>query len=212
MLKRFRNHLISGLLIFLPAVISIYIMSFLFVKTTDYIFHMFPAIYHNNIEVRIFIRLIALFLLLSCLVLLGMLGKILLIRKLLQFGESVFLRIPLLGKIYNAIKQVSEAFLGYDKTILNKVCMVEFPRRGAYSIGFVTSTAEGEVQYRTKAKVINIFVPTTPNPTTGFLIMVPEDEVIILDMTIEEGLKLVISGGAVVPNYTPKPDIKKFNS
>lgn len=212
MLKRFRNHLISGLLIFLPAVISIYIMSFLFVKTTDYIFHMFPAIYHNNIEVRIFIRLIALFLLLSCLVLLGMLGKILLIRKLLQFGESVFLRIPLLGKIYNAIKQVSEAFLGYDKTILNKVCMVEFPRKGAYSIGFVTSTAEGEVQYRTKAKVINIFVPTTPNPTTGFLIMVPEDEVIILDMTIEEGLKLVISGGAVVPNYTPKPDIRKFNS
>jgi len=210
MFKRFRNHLISGLLIFLPVVISLYIMSFLFVKTTDYIFHLFPAIYHNNFEIRLFIRIIALLLLLSSLILLGMLAKILLIKKLLRFGESVFLRIPLLGKIYNAIKQVSEAFLGYDKTILNKVCMIEFPRKGSYSIGFVTSTAQGEIQYKTQAKVINVFVPTTPNPTTGFLIIVPENEVVVLDMTIEEGLKLVISGGAVVPDYIPKPGVKKI--
>ncbi|MEW6534136.1 MAG: DUF502 domain-containing protein [Candidatus Auribacterota bacterium] len=203
LLRRMRNYLLTGIIIILPIVISIYLIVFLFIKATDYIFNLFPGMYYDQLQLKILIRVIALGFLITGLILVGMFGRNVIGRRLLTFGESILLRIPLLGRVYVAVKQVSEAFLGYDKTILNKVCLVEYPRKGVHAIGFITSTAVGEVQYKTEKKVINVFVPTTPNPTSGTLIMIPEEDVTPLDMSIEDGLKLVISGGAVNPPYTP---------
>ena len=179
---------------------------FLFIKLTDYIFNLFPEIYQTQFQAKILLRVIALGLLVGFIILLGMFGRNIIGKKLLHFGESIILKIPLLSRVYVAVKQVSEAFLGYDKSILNQVCLIEYPRKGLHSIGFLTSKAVGEIQYKTHKPVINVFIPTTPNPTSGVLIMVPEDEVIPLQMSIEEGLKLVISGGAVVPKFNPKKD------
>jgi len=206
LLKRMRTYFITGLLIILPVIVSVYIISFLFVKTTDYIFNILPGIYVNNLQIKILLRVIALGFLITTFILIGMFGRNIIGRRLLFFAESIILKIPLLGRVYVAVKQVSEAFLGYEKTILNKVCLVEYPRRGVFSIGFVTSQTVGEIQYKTQNNLTNIFVPTTPNPTSGVLIMVPEGEFHILDMTIEDGLKMVISGGAVVPPYRPKKE------
>lgn len=201
--RQMRNYLITGVIILLPITLSIYLIVFAFIKATDYIFSLFPGIYIDNFQLKILFRIIALGLLIAGLILVGMFGRNVIGHKLLQFGESILLKIPLLGRIYIAIKQVSEAFLGYDKNILSKVCLIEYPRKGVHSIGFITSTAVGEIQYRTDKRVVNVFMPTTPNPTSGVLIMVPEEEIILLQMSIEDGLKLVISGGAVNPPFKP---------
>lgn len=206
MLKKIRTYFITGLIIILPIIVSIYLFTFLFVKLTDYIFNLFPEIYLTKFQFKILLRLIALGLLIAVIILLGMFGRNVIGRKLLYFGESILLKIPLLSRVYIAVKQVSEAFLGYDKNILNQVCLIEYPRKGLHSIGFITSKTIGEIQYRTQKSVVNVFIPTTPNPTSGIFIMVSEKEVIPLQMTIEEGLKLVISGGAVVPKFNPKND------
>ncbi len=201
LIRRMRNYLITGIIILLPVVLSIYLLIFSFVKATDYIFNLFPGIYIDNLQLKIFFRVIALGLLVTTLIMVGMFGRNVIGKRLLHFAESIMLKIPLLGRVYIAIKQVSEAFLGYDKNILKKVCLVEYPRKGLHSIGFITAKAQGEILYKTNKKVINVFMPTTPNPTSGVLIMIPEEDVIHLDMTIEEGLKLIISGGAVTPPY-----------
>lgn len=202
--KKMRTYFITGLLVILPVIVSIYIISFLFVKTTDYIFNILPGIYQNNLHIKLLLRVIALGFIITTFILIGMFARNILGKRLLHFAESIILKIPLLGRVYVAVKQVSEAFLGYDKTILNKVCLVEYPRRGVFSIGFITSQTVGEIQHKTQNRLTNVFVPTTPNPTSGVLIMVPEGEFHLLDMTIEDGLKMVISGGAVVPPYKPR--------
>lgn len=206
LLRRMRNYLLTGIIIVLPVLVSVYLFSFLFIKLTDYIFNLFPNITLSKFEAKILFRVIALGILLTGLIMVGMFGRNVIGRKLLYFGESLILKIPLISKVYVAVKQLSEAFLGFDANILNKVCMVEYPRKGMWAIGFVTSHAAGEIQYRTSKPVCCVFMPTTPNPTSGVLIMVPEEEVIPLQMTIEEGLKLVISGGAVVPPFDAKKD------
>ena len=206
--RRMRNYLITGIIIVLPVLASVYIFSFLFIKLTDYIFNLFPEITLSKFTANILFRVIALGILVSGLILVGMFGRNIIGKKMLHFGESIILKIPLISKVYVAVKQLSEAFLGFDTNILNKVCLVEYPRKGLHSIGFVTSHAAGEVQHRTKQKVCCVFMPTTPNPTSGVLIMVPEEDIIPLEMSIEEGLKLVISGGAVVPRFDPKKDQK----
>ncbi|MCB1196012.1 DUF502 domain-containing protein [bacterium] len=207
--RKLRAYFFTGLLIILPIIVSLYIITFLFIKATDYIFSLFPSVYYGNIEIKILVRVVALGLLVATLILIGMFGRNFIGRRLLHYGETLFIKIPLLGRIYIAVKQVSEAFLSFDKkNILSKVCLIEYPRKGIMSLGFITSRSEGEVQYRTEKKVISVFVPTTPNPTSGILVFVPEEEIVPLQMTIEEGLKMVISGGAVTPQFDPKNDIE----
>ena len=125
-------------------------------------------------------------------------------RRLVAIGEAIIKHVPLLNKTYGFMKEISQTLLAGKQTMFQRVVLVEFPRPGIYSIGFVTSETRGEAQEKTKETVINVFVPTTPNPTSGFLILVPREQLIELDMTVAEGMKMVISGGAVVPPYTAK--------
>lgn len=130
----------------------------------------------------------------------GMIVANLLGRRLVNAWESLLSRIPLVRTLYAGIKQILEAVLAADAKSFRRVLLVEYPRKGVWSLAFMTSDQLGEVQEKTKQRVISIFIPTTPNPTSGFVLMVPEEEVITLDMSVEEGLKMIISMGVVVPN------------
>jgi uncharacterized membrane protein len=124
-------------------------------------------------------------------------------KKIIQLVDRLLLHVPLLNKIYGATKQVNDAFTSGSKTAFRTVVLVEFPRAGVYSIGFITSEHQPQVQAKTGEKMVCVFVPTTPNPTAGFLLFVPEEKVTKLEMSVAEGIKYVISLGAILPEYTP---------
>jgi uncharacterized membrane protein len=122
-------------------------------------------------------------------------------QRVLRLGEEVLKRIPLIGGIYDAVKQLVNTVFMRGSTAYRSVVLLEYPRPGVWVLGFITARSEGEVQARTHKRLQGVFVPTTPNPTSGFLVYVPDDELIPMDMTVEDGVKLVISGGVVEPPY-----------
>ncbi len=207
LLIRARNNFITGVAVLLPIVITILLIWFLFQKTNIYLLK--PAI--NLLEPylyatwMIYIAKIIIFLLVILLICsLGFAAKNIIMMRLFGGIEKFLTKVPLVGKFYKATKQISNAFLGAGKTIFKKVVVFEYPRKGVYSIGFVTSETEGEVQAKTNKKVLSVFLPTTPNPTSGVFLLVPVDEAIVLDMNVEEALKMIISGGNVLPEYKVK--------
>jgi uncharacterized membrane protein len=122
-------------------------------------------------------------------------------RRLVDYWESLLRRIPLVRTVYSAAKSFAEVILTDSTESFKKVMLIEYPRRGLYSLCFQTSTDLGEVQHRTGEPVVCVFVPTTPNPTSGVMIMVPKNDVIVLDMEVEEAVKMVVSLGVVVPKW-----------
>ncbi len=131
----------------------------------------------------------------------GLIAQNVIGRRLVQFMESLVTKIPFVSKVYLTVQQIRDAFIGREHALFQSVAVIEYPRAGLYTICFVTSTAKGEVQHKTEKHVVCVFVPTTPNPTSGFLLFVPQEDLIPLSMTVEEAMKLVISGGALVPKY-----------
>ena len=110
-------------------------------------------------------------------------------------------KFPLINLIYNTVKQIVDTFTQQQKAVFQEVVLIEYPRKGVYAIGFLTNRAKGEIQALTGEELVNVFVPTTPNPTSGFLLMLPKESVVSMQMSISDGMKLIISGGAVVPPY-----------
>ena len=121
-------------------------------------------------------------------------------RRVLHFGESLFARVPLVSNVYNALKQIVGTMAQQKDKAFKEVCLLEYPRKGLYAIGFITSDLKGAPQTYLQDGYVCVFVPTTPNPTSGFLLFVKRDELEILDMTPEEGAKMIISGGMVTSN------------
>ncbi len=121
-------------------------------------------------------------------------------RSIIEMAEGVLTRIPLVSRMYTALKQISEVFLRHERTVFSKAVLIEYPRRGIFAVGFVTSDCVVAGQDGVKTKYLNIFMPTTPNPTSGLFLMVRSDEVLSMDCSVEEALKMVISGGAVLPS------------
>lgn len=201
MLAKIRNYIFTGLLVTLPLLVTVAVLSWIFVKLTNIVLRWLPPALSVHPGWTWAVRLIIPIALLIILAVVGIVAKIVFIRKLFGFGEKLLIKIPLFNKVYIAMKQISQAFLSTEKSVYKRVVLVEYPRKGIHSIGFVTARGKGEVQDKTKGEVLNIFVPTTPNPTSGVLIFVRETDIIELDMTVEEGLKMVISGGTVVPPH-----------
>jgi uncharacterized membrane protein len=143
----------------------------------------------------------------------GVLARYYIGKKIIDWTDRVLMRVPFLNKIYGAIKQVNDAFSG-NRHSFKTVVLVEFPREGIYSIGFLTSEQRDEVQQKTREKVVCVFVPTTPNPTSGFLILVPEEKVTKLDMSVADGIKYIVSLGSLSPEYMPpaKSSSSSFSS
>jgi uncharacterized membrane protein len=146
----------------------------------------------------------ALVLAMALICMVGVLARNYIGKKIIDWTDRVLMRVPFLNKIYSAIKQVNDAFAG-NKHSFKTVVLVEFPREGIHSIGFITSEQRDEVQQKIREKVVCVFVPTTPNPTSGFLILVPEEKVTKLDMSVADAIKYIVSLGSLSPEYLPPP-------
>ena len=204
MLARFRNNFIVGLLVLLPAIVTALLLGW-FIATVNSLFlepvarllrPYLPEAYLQNVAKGVML-IIAILLIVA----IGFVSKSLLGRRLINYIEWIFVKIPMINKVYSAIREITSAFSGTGKTMFSKVVMVEYPRKGMYAIGFITSEEMGEIQDKTKEHIYNVFIPTSPTPFSGMLVMVPKEDLTILDMSVEDGLKLIISGGTVVPQY-----------
>jgi uncharacterized membrane protein len=133
-------------------------------------------------------------------ILVGVFASNIIGRTIIHWFEQSFAKVPLISKIYIAVKQIGEGVIGSRKNLFERVVLFEYPRKGSWAIGFVTSVHRGPLVQRTGKEFFHVFVPTTPNPTSGFLLFLPAEDLIELDISVEDGLKLVISGGAVTPD------------
>jgi len=135
----------------------------------------------------------------------GVLARYYIGKKVIDWTDRVLMRVPLLNKFYGAIKQVNDAFAG-NKHSFKTVVLVEFPGPGNYAVGFITSEQQGEIQQKAGRNLVNVFVPTTPNPTSGFLLLVPEEKLTKLDMSVTDAIKYIVSLGSISQEYPPPPN------
>lgn len=203
---RWQANFWAGLAIVLPAVVSVAALMWLFgtvATITDTLLIFLPKRWtHHDGGTGVlywYWSMTALALAVLLIGLVGLLARNYFGKRIIQWVDSALLRIPLLNKIYGATKQVNDAFSSSNKTAFRTVVLVEFPKAGVYSIGFITSEPDPEVQCKLDGKILCVFVPATPNPTSGFLLMVPEDKVIKLEMSVADGIKYIISLGSILP-------------
>ena len=194
MLKELRNIFLTGLLVLTPIVVTLYVFYQLFAKIDGLLGGKLVELTGRRIPGMGFVAVILLILFV------GVLARNYIGKKMIQLGESIVNRIPLINRVYTAVQQLSQAFFSGKRAVFRKPVLIEFPKKGSYCIGFQTSETKGEIQRHTKKEVLSIFLPTSPNPTSGYLLFVPKDKVYPLQMTVEEAVKLVISGGAVLPH------------
>jgi len=195
----FRRYLIAGLLIWVPLAITIFVVRLL-INWLDGTILLIPEAYRP--ENLIGYAVPGLGVLLSILVVMftGLLAANLFGRKLVKLWEGLLSHVPLVRSVYSGAKQLAETMFSESGQSFRKVLLVEFPRRGLWTLAFLTGIDQGEAQLKTGQEVINVYVPTTPNPTGGYFVMVPKEDVQELDMSVDEGLKMLMSMGAVVPD------------
>jgi uncharacterized membrane protein len=196
--KRLRGYFIAGLLVVVPLYITVYVLA-LIVRVMDGVFTIMPAALQPDTYLPFHIPGLGIILTIAVVFVVGVLATNYLGRRLLAMGEVVVARVPVLRIVYNATKQFMETFFAKEHEGFRKVVLVEFPRTGVYSMGFMTSRASGEIRDKTHETSVSVFVPTTPNPTTGFFIIVKESEVIALDMKVEDAFKVIMTGGMALP-------------
>ena len=204
MLKHLRRYIIAGLLVWLPLAVTYQLLKFVVGQMDSWLdkaFALLPATYHPDQLLGISIPGLGVIFTIVLLVLTGMFAANFVGRAFVNGWESLLDRIPVVRAIYSAVKKFAEMVFSDKSQSFKNVLLIEYPRKGLYSIAFQTSSELGEVQGRTGGEVLCTFVPTTPNPTSGFIIIVPRKDVIVLDMEVDEALKMIISLGVVVPTW-----------
>jgi len=202
MILKLRRYFIAGLLVWLPVGATILIFSLL-LDLIDRLLYLLPPPLRPDALLGFHIPGLGAILVLFVFVLTGMLAANLLGRRLVRIYEAVLERIPLVNTVYGAIKRFAEIVFSDSTSAFKKVLLIEYPRPGLYSLAFQTSENQAEVQSRAGEAIVAAFLPTTPNPTSGFMLFVPKRDVIELDMPIEDALKMIISLGVVVPSWHP---------
>lgn len=200
MLKHFRRYLVAGILVWLPIGVTIFLMRIL-IGLMDRTLLLLPGKYRPEEVLGFGIPGLGFLLTIIVLLVTGVLAANIVGRSMVGWGESMLERIPIVRSIYSATKNFAEMVFSDSSQSFKNVLLIEYPRKGLYSLAFQTSNQLGEVQGRTGEDVICTFVPTTPNPTSGFIIIVPKKDVIVLDMDVDEALKMIISLGVVVPTW-----------
>ena len=209
-----KRYLIAGLLVWLPLGVTIVVIKFL-VDLFDRSLLLLPDQYRPDELFGLDIPGFGVLLSLAVILLTGLVVANFLGTRLVNLWESFLSRIPLVRSIYNAAKQIAQAVFGSGDQTFQKVYLIQYPRAGLWTLAFQTSKLQGEAQGKTgMTDVVNLFVPTTPNPTSGFFIMASKHEIVELDMTVEEALKMVISGGVIVPDIAApsvaaQPELEK---
>jgi len=196
-MTKLRKSFFAGLLVVLPVAASVLILIGLFEWVTNF---MLPPMLQDKMLTPLY-RVAAFVLFVAFTTVVGWVTRLVVGKRMVRLSEEIINRVPVLNRTYGFVKEISQTFLSGRKTMFQRVVLVQFPHEGTYSIGFVTSEAGGEAQAKTKEPVVNVFVPTTPNPTSGFLLLVPNEKVIPLEMSVGDGMKMVISGGSVVPQW-----------
>lgn len=203
MFKSLRNAFVTGLLILFPLGFTFIVVNFL-LRTIGapasriFFFFLEPEL-RQSPWVTPLLDIISTIVVVILITLIGLLSSYFLGRLLVSLTEKLFTKLPFIGSVYNTAKQVVDTFSKEKRALFQKTVLIEFPQKGVYAIAFITSTVKGEPHDRTKQDLVNVFMPTTPNPTSGFFLMIPRNEVIELNMSVTEGMKLIISGGAVMP-------------
>lgn len=193
-----RRWFVAGLLFWLPVGAIVLVIRFL-IGLLDFGLYLLPPNWRPNVLLGVDIP--GLGALVSVLIILGTGALVANIigRRLLALGERIVERIPLVRSLYSGVKKAAETILSDSGDSFRKVLLIEYPRKGLWSIAFQTGEPLGEVQQKTEAEVVTVFVPTTPNPTSGYIVLMPRTDIVELDMSVEEGLRLVISLGVVTP-------------
>jgi uncharacterized membrane protein len=193
---RFKQYFLTGIVVFVPVVVTFWVLKNV-LDFVDSFFAGLPALLHPHTYLPIpgFGVLFTLVLILAV----GALARSVFGSVAYDYGDRAMSSIPVLRSLYNAVKQTLTTFVSTNDNF-RKVVLVEYPRKGIYALGFLTGAAQGEIQEITHKRVLHVFVPTSPNPTSGFLLIVPDDEVIPLKMSVEDAFKVIISGGMVNPS------------
>lgn len=204
LMGRLRAYFIAGVLVTAPFGITLYLAWFVVSFVDDVVTSLLPPRFSPETYLPFSVPGLGLIMVVVGLTFVGSLMAGFIGRLTVRVSEAILERIPAVRSIYGATKQVFETVLANQSNAFREVVMIEYPRRGLWALGFITGTTEGEVQNLTAETMVNVFVPTTPNPTSGFLLFVPRKDLIILNMRVEDGVKMVISGGIVVPP-DPRP-------
>ena len=188
--NRLRNYFIAGIVAIIPIGITLYLTMFIIEISSKLI----PKEINPNNYLPFSIPGLEIILSIIIITFIGGLSVSFVGKKILQLINDLFKKIPFLRTIYSAINQMTESFTNKDKG-KKSVVLVEYPRKGSWAVGFATKDNQGEISEKTNSELVNVFVPTTPNPTSGFLLMFPKKEIIYLDMTFEEASKFIVSAG-----------------
>jgi uncharacterized membrane protein len=192
---KLRNYFFTGVIVLVPIGFTLYLSKFFINFSTKLV----PSGLNPNTYLPYAIPGIEIFLTIIFITIVGGLSLSFLGKKFLQIIDDLFKRIPILRTIYSAIGQMTDSFRNLEGN-KKSVVLVEYPRKGSWAVGFATKENTGEIKSKTKINLVNVFIPTTPNPTSGFLLMIPKEDLIYLDMTFEEASKFIVSAGTSVPS------------
>jgi uncharacterized membrane protein len=199
---RLRASFLTGIVVIAPVSLTIWLIWTLIGWVDGFVLPLVPSRFNPEQYIGINLRGVGVIFFLLFTVFVGWVAKGLIGRSLIRFAESLVERMPVVRSIYSGVKQIAETIFAQSERNFEKACLIQYPRKGIWAIGFISTTARGEVANKaeTMGSLVSIFVPTTPNPTSGFLLFFPREDVIELDMSIEDAAKLVISAGLVYPN------------
>jgi len=207
MFRSIRNAFITGIIVVLPLSVTVIVINFVLVRlgtpASNFFFQFLDGEFRDQPAIRLILEIISVIVVFLLITALGYGSRFFIGRMFLTSFERLLGRVPFINTVYRTVKQIVDTVSAQNKAVFQEVVLLEYPRPRSYAIGFLTSTARGETQNVTGEHIVNVFVPTTPNPTSGFLLMLPEKDITPLQMTIADGMKLIISGGAVVPPFDP---------
>lgn len=203
---RLRNNFLTGLIVIAPVGLTFWLIWSVIGWFDGWVLPFVPLSYRPDIwllqryDIDVDIRGIGVVVFLFFTLLVGWLAKGFIGRSIIRWAEGLVQKTPVIRSIYGGLKQIAETILAQDQTSFEEACLVEYPRRGIWAIAFVSTTAKGEIARRADVPMVSVFLPTTPNPTSGFLLFVPAEDIVPLDMSVEDAAKLVISAGLVYPS------------
>lgn len=207
-LRSLRNAFLTGLVLLTPLGVSLFVFGWLVNNVggrfSNNLLYFIPAEWRQIEDLRLIWNILATIIVFLAITLLGYMSRYFVGKWFLSAAENILDKVPFINTVYKTVKQIVETFSSQKRAVFKKTVLIEYPRRGVWAIGFLTSDTKGETQAKTKEDLRNVFVPTTPNPTSGFLLMLPVDDVHEMEMSIGDGMKMIISGGAVAPPYPPE--------
>jgi len=203
LLSGLRASFLTGIVVIAPVALTIWLVWAIIGWVDGVVLPLVPQRFQPDQFIGINLRGVGVIFFLVFTIFVGWVAKGLIGKSLINFAESLVDRMPVVRTIYSGVKQIAETVFAQSERSFEKACLIQYPRKGIWAIGFISTTARGEVAVRaeTGGELMSVFVPTTPNPTSGFLLFFPKEDVIELDMSVEEAAKLVISAGLVYPDH-----------